>query len=487
VSFNVSSRPEGGEYLDVQREARSDEEGLAVLSSAPGETVRLTVEAAGFAGWRSEPLSLPHAQDVDLRADLSGGGAVLVRVLDSRGSPVGGVGVKHKSPGGEGHSSIVHGGSLAGDKISDVGGEALFEKLSPGRHLFQLTEASSGDGMAFTTVEVHGMPQDERGWTAVEVLEGQVVELELEAPALATLAGIVSEAGKPLAGVSLSLSEAQEGDDPVAGMSMMGMPGSGGPTAKTDGLGRYRFENAKAGDWELKVSHPTRAMDEVLELSLLEGENERDISLGVAIVEGHVVDEQGEPIAGARVKAERAQPRGRQQMRFALRMISDDGGDTVIMGGGGALPLTALTDSEGFFSLRGVTPDQDLQIEASSDSHQTARSEPFQVAADEIHKGVEVSMMGAGSVSVRAVGPKGLPASMVMVRGKYLGGGDAPPTPAFGMTRSDGTASIASMKPGPWELSFEQVGPGADEGEAPESQTVEIVAGETAEVEVELP
>ena len=142
--------------------------------------------------------------------------------------------------------------------------------------------------------------------------------------------------------------------------------GGGGERSKSDGDGRYAFDDIKEGTYTLKVEHPTRRMAQEYELDVVAGENSFDVDLSLSVIEGRITDLDGQPIPGLEVSAERAvQEEGGGQF-FAIRMeMSND--DAVISTSGDLGGESTTTDEDGRYRLRGVTPDVELVVKATGD------------------------------------------------------------------------------------------------------------------------
>jgi protocatechuate 3,4-dioxygenase beta subunit len=466
--------------------ARTDRDGRASVTSLPGRTVRLRVRDGEHSPHESEPMALPLTEDVEVTVRLGRGGKVLVEVVGPKGDPISGVEVDHRAPNARGGELVFS----SEDGRTDADGLLVFEHLTPGDHEFRLRPAQSsgfvslggGGGARMRSVSrISGIGDAEEGWSTVTVTEGGAETLRLEAPARGSLAGRVTEGGQPLANAQLRLVR--------SGSNAMAMPfGNEGREARTDGRGEYLIDGVEVGEYDLDVRHASRAMASERSARVREGENRLDVDLSVAIVEGRVLGTDGKPLAGVRVRAERATAGwegGRRGFSFAV-MITDDGNDEpqVAMGPeGGGSPST--TDAEGRYALRGVLPDVELVVNATGKEVQPGRSEPFRVASDEVKRNVDLKLEDGGAIEVTVRRQGEGPPGRYLARATPEGGGE----PKVQMIGPGGSSRISGLKPGRWHVVLDPLmGPieGGGEGEKLE-QDVEVVVGQSAKANFDAP
>jgi protocatechuate 3,4-dioxygenase beta subunit len=309
------------------------------------------------------------------------------------------------------------------------------------------------------------------------VAEDATTQIEIQAPVEVVVEGRVREAGEALSGATVGL--ALEGED--EGMPRLPFGGGGGPSAQTDGQGRYRLEGVEPGEYRLTVRHPSRAMESEETVNVREVDLHHDVDLSVAIVEGKVTDAAGKPLSGVRVWPVRAQPQGvRQAVRVMAFASTDGGGSMVSFDEGGVASVQSHTDADGRYQLRGVTPDAELQVRAEGKGLQPATSDPFRVAHDEVRRNVDLTLQTAGSIEVRAQRSDGSPARNLLVTARLE-------TPAAGSAEGEQRNEflgeerllIDGLAPGTWRLSARPIGPG--DADRPEDLVVEVKAGETSQ------
>src|SRR5439155_14266413 len=135
-----------------------------------------------------------------------------------------------------------------------------------------------------------------------------------------------------------------------------------GVKGETNAKGEYTIEKVRTGDYRVVVTHPSRAMSWEGEARVGNGTNRSNFELPLAIVEGRVTGEDKKPIAGVRVHAERdaSGDEPKRSMSFSIVMDAGDGPSAFFGGSGGG--GSVVTDAEGRYRLRGVTPDVELTV-----------------------------------------------------------------------------------------------------------------------------
>jgi len=461
--------------------ARTDDEGVAVLSSKEGQSVTVHVNAQGYAPLERPGLFLPAGAVVEDRVELTRGGRVVVTVLDADGNPAAGRRVGHKTPDELASDTrmMVFGGAPTRN-VTDSEGVVAFDNLPPGEHGFRLEEGAGGDGVFFggggeARVAIAGLGgSGDDGWERVEVLEGETSTLTLQAAPRGRVTGRVREAGKALAGATVRLSS----DDGPPGLPGGFDPfGSSGPKARTDGEGRYVLDDVEVGDYSIVFEHPTRRMESSYPLEVEVGENDFDVDLPVSVIEGRVTDEENKPVEGLTVTVERASNDGpRVSMNFV--MVADDGDSPVVSVGDG-LEETVRTDADGRYRLRGVLPDEELVVQVQGGSFQPARSEPVRLHADEVRSDVDVRVERGGSILVVAQRADGSPARLCLVQARY-GDEAAGLAPKTGVLQT-GQTTLEGLKPGAWRVSVRPIGPGSVGQQPDDEHEVQVRAGESVE------
>jgi protocatechuate 3,4-dioxygenase beta subunit len=487
-SFRMEIGAAGDESgdLDLEEErsvtARTDEKGLAQLTQFEGARCELSVSHPEHAPYRSESFVSASGTSVEREVRMSKGGSVRVSLLDAAGQPLAGGKIEHRAGRGAAEFAAFSGGGSERE-VTDTAGVALFRFLTPGTHRFR--PESGGDG-AFASGGVQfviaGMDDEaaESQWVEVEVIDGNEVPLTLRAPLQLALRGTISEGREALSGASVSLVPKREGE---AGARRMFF-GDAGPRARTDGRGRYEIKNVKPGTYTVKVSHKSRTMPAESEVTLGDRDATLDLVLDIAILEGKVTGPDGRPLAGAKVRVERA---GGGSSVGVVRMVmmsagGDDESSSVVMGGD---ETSAVTDVEGRYVLRGVQPNVALIVRAESKGYREAKSEELVVGPNEVRSRVDLQLAQAGQVEV-TVRSGGEPLEQGLVTAYREGG--RPDGDAKREVIQGGRALLRDLEPGRWVVSarpFEPRGGGRG-SESERSETVVVEAGKTASVALDL-
>jgi protocatechuate 3,4-dioxygenase beta subunit len=474
---------------EAGRVARTDEQGIARLTSMEGKRGVLRVTREGYAPVVVGGIAMARGAALKQVIELGPGGSVLVRVADDEGRPVSGARIEHRAPSSlsgeeaELRRMLLPGGG--GGAVTDSAGEARLTHLEPGRHSFRLARSNGRTGrrgdMVFTFA---GDGEDGEGWDSVEVAEEVEALLTLVKPAMAALVGRVRESGVELTGASLRLTPDRGGRD---GGFQGPFPGMGAEDERSDASGRYEIADVETGKYILRVSHPKRRMPAEFPLELTAGENRFDVELSISSVEGRVTDAAGKPLAGIEVRVGRAGGGG-QPRRVAMLVTAGGGGSDVVTLGDD-LGESARTDADGRYSLRGVASDVEIVVTASGDGVQAGRSDPLNVAPDETRRNVDLKLELAGSVRVEAFQPDGSPAEFAMVRANYLdtlpeGSQSQGAEPKFAMLQG-GSTELQGLRPGRWSVTANLAGPSG--GEQGEPKEVVVKGGEQASLRFDLP
>ncbi len=458
--------------------ARTDENGLALVNSFEGASCTLSVEHKQHAPFASEPFTCAVAGAEERTVRLGEGGSARVRLVDGTGAPVAGGTIEHRASKGGSPEGLDFFAGGSSREVTDEKGETLFRHLAPGTHRFRPEAGQNGvfggGGMVFA---VAGAPDDGNEWIELEVLDRQEAQLQLIAPHRVTLRGTVTEGGQPLADATVSLTKSS--DDPRAGLFGFG----GGPEARTDARGRYELKDVKPGAYTAQVRHASRAMPAEAEVTLGDTDGRLDLELDVAILEGRVTGSDGKPIANARVSVERDQ--GASRSRVVRMMVTSDGGDDggIVVGGGP--DKEARTDDDGRFQLRGVRTNTKLIVTASAKGLESAKSDPLEVAPNEVKRGIDLVLVLAGKLEV-SVFADGEPATEVIVTA-YPEGESGASDKAKRSIPQGGKASFDSLGAGRWVVEARRFTPGLNgTPPTPVQQTVEIVPNQTATARLEL-
>lgn len=235
--------------------------------------------------------------------------------------------------------------------------------------------------------------------------------------------------------------------------------------------GTWRMPGIGHGQWQLYVAAPERAFagpvpasrpgdgDEELVVTLLEG----------ATVRGVVRDEDGNPLAGARVA---------HDMEF---------GDMLIDMLGEGPSIATLTEADGSFELRLLIPG-DVSLVASLRGYTDSAPLAFELAEGEVREGIELTVSSGGAIDGLILGDDREPIAGMLVQLQEIGLADQ----IFLRSADDGTFFVDQLVPGTWQVigvpetyQSGQAGAAALQGLIIETATVR--SGEVTEVTLGAP
>lgn len=451
---------------DGPRQGRTDREGRCTLNRAVEDAGVVAIEAKGFAPFASEPLAFTKAGPNTFAATLRVGGGVDVTVSDPADKPVKDAVVEHRTPAGE-----------FATKKTDAQGLARFDHLAPGTHSFRLGKDGGAMGMFLAQARARGGNQDDESWTTVDVADRALVPLRLAKKPSASLTGVVRENGVPLAGARVAFREGvgaeNERDlaESMMGEMLGGLGGGNGRSGKTDDRGIYTLNELPEGEHRLQITHKGRAMPARVAVTLRNGQNTFDVELDMTTLRGVVKDPQGNPVDGARVRVKKPRPATGEGPDPGAEF--GDAMEGMMPGmnlGGGS---TIKTDAAGLFELRGVDPDVELLVQATAKGFAPATAKAT-AARGSTNTVVDLQLGAAGKVKVTVA----TDSPFAAVRARWLGDGEVPPV--IQMLRK-GKGTLEGLRPGSWELEYQGMDRGGDE---PKKRTVEVIAGQTIEVDL---
>jgi hypothetical protein len=477
ISFNTTMTVSGDQGIEGasfdagggkgKNTGKTDAEGRCVLNSFPGRQARISVRSSEHAPYASPLVPLPAASDFEHNASLLAGGAVDVLVVDAKDEPIPQATVGHEGPNG-----------ADGRGQTDARGIAHFPRLAPGRHRFELRRVAGGGSSVRHNVRIStgGDARPERGgWTEVEVRDGERASLTLRRPATGSLNGIVRENGIPLPRARVALvpglgkdETAEEAQMAELASRFEGLLGSGSSTARADGDGHYRLADLPTGEHRLRITHRERAMPALVRVHVREGDGVFDIDLDMTAISGRVLGPDGKGLEGAKVSVAPAA----EEARAAEHAIQGLFGAASGMLGSGASPSEAKTDADGVFELRGVRPDTTLVLRAHARGFAPVMSAELRVREGQTQEAGNLELTAAGQIRVRLQGDS---PPFVPVQAKFQGGAEDI-DPVLGFLRG-GRVKLSGLQPGLWKVELSGLGEDADF-----TQTVEVRAGETAQV-----
>ncbi|MEZ5974652.1 MAG: hypothetical protein R3E96_07360 [Planctomycetota bacterium] len=482
--------------------AETGEDGIAQVQFERGRDCQVGVTHKDFARLKLEGVDpLAHGA-APLVAELFAGGGFLVTVKDADGKPVAGRQVHCGNPkqGEQGNQiRVAVGGAIGGEdslqQTTNAQGIVRFEHLNPGDYRLWLgkpAQTAEGFGVVFANFD----DRVPAGASRATILEGETTEVEIVAPTLARLTGVLREDGAGLAGAVISLREEKSGGSGEMGADMaLSMMMGGGPSGRTDANGAYELTGVEPGAYIATVTHPDRAMPAEYALDIVPGENTFTEDLVVAVVAGRVLDAEGHPVPGLKVRAEKKQATTTRTM-VSIAIMGGDGGTMVLGSGTEGDRRPVVTDELGRFRLRGVLAGEPIVIIAAGGDYEDAKSEPLTIPIGAHREGIELVARRGGQLVVTVLNDAGEPARHVVLRAELLPEenseeGETPPSPKSQnttVTDERGQAKFKNLAPGKWRVS--QVGTariGLEDGETSTAQPreVEVKKGEVTEVTLE--
>jgi protocatechuate 3,4-dioxygenase beta subunit len=434
---------------------------------------------------------LPTVEEIELAAEEQRTGVVLVvkpgkaiagQVVDDRG-----IGVAKMKVGSQRREA--HGGMDIERFSSDE------STTTDDNGYFTLS------GLAEETASVRAFGPGHTSASASDVQVG-TGNLVLRVERLGIVEGVlVGTDGAPIAGSRVS-SQGGAAANPlldgitVDDLDLDGPPGAG-RGAVTAADGSFRLESVRPGSAAVVARGKTHRPVRQSGIDVLPAQATKGVRLVAdrgAVARIKVSDEAGKPVAGAKVRAQRAGEQGPQDGRFFSRAVrAEDNGDGPVLIGGDALGA-ATTGEDGVATIAGL-PGGDLSFAATHDEF--APSAPARLAVPKTGTvDGAVTLRKPGSAEIVAFGSDGSPLAGVEIEVKAESGNGAPTR----VTSGDGGAvRVAALAPGNYTAALARAAAVARFGDAmafatdgggtiaSSAQRFTVVAGETVRVEVRRP
>ena len=463
------------EHPPPPRLAVTDNGGWAKLEAFQGHRASVGAKALGFASSTNIEVSFLRGEDIRRTLELRAGGEVVIHAVRPNGAPARGLVVLRRGFVPDYERAFVQ-----TEARTDSRGRARFAHLNPGCPQFVvLTDGEDGTwkqgfvarggSVSPRSLFLSLSPEVRDNWHRVTVREGERVDLEIEVPAAASAFGRILEEGRPLPYASVRLGWPRDSEQ---SRILERLP------VLADAEGRYRLDGLPQGSYDLVVAHPSRALEARSRIDLTPGENEFDVFLDGAGVEGRVIDAAGEPLAGVLVRLstyDDFRTHGAPGLGGSARV----GGLRGDLRGGGAVSKPGITDAAGRYRLRGVPPETACVVFVDAEGIDARPSAPFQVKPGALRKGVDLEVQDSCALSVRLIDSAGLPVARATLNLRNISA-RLPSSSRSRSTDEGGLVRFIDLSPGRWILSLQQ----------PQWRglgSVELTSGETRSMSIEIP
>ncbi len=465
----VGDRPELGSVL-------TDAEGKASIPALPAGQLEFTASHERHAAARPVVVVMPATGQAQASLALRTPGFVDVSVVGADGAAIAGARFALEGPLGAGETSTRQKHTV------DAEGKLRVGPLVPGDYTAVLVRDNQGHNIGGAFVMV-GNDSDaiEASQRSVRIVAGDTTVIDLRKPLSVRLHGKVFGADGPVAGCRVEL-EAAGGDLPQ-------MPGMGGRGAVCDGNGEYQFTDVEAGSYVLRYGREDSLIKASFELQVSgdAADQSQDLYLrtGTLRVQA-VVAGSGEPISGAMVELQVAQPeapegapRQRRMMMVTMSTSGDESAEatTITMG-----QQRTKTGADGWAQVDDV-PVGAYDVKITHDKYADGKRAGQAVTERQVTDAGRVEMSAAGRMRGKVVAADGSGVQIALVEYRRENEGDRETQPAMG-----GKFSFASLAPGRYLVRARSLplGPG-EPGPWGEDTAIEVKAGETATAELRLP
>lgn len=456
--------------IEPRQRGRTNKEGELELSALSADSVVLEVKTKGYADYYEAGFD-PSAQDVK-RIEISSGGAILAKVVDTAGQPAAAVRVECRFEDESGSKSTL------GER-TNARAEALFENLPTGTYEVR---ALRGNGMMFgggrRMRRGRSGEVEEEPWTEIEVISGRRTEVELSVLTVGSIQGRITIDGDPAVGARISavpIEDADRMERLIAMQDSFSAFQNSNDADRTGADGSFELPDIETGEYALLVRHPDAAMPTRKDVDVGDTAVTVNVEIVMTAVEGIIRDDEGEPIAGARISVHRHEPgEDEQGMSFARAFL------------GQSESLTE-TDASGRYVVRGVKSDVALEVRVQADGYSDGRSSPVTPSPNETRQIPDVELIRAGAVLAST--PESEVGSVLFVRARPADSEE--PASGDGFSRDEkivivraGKARIDGLAPGKWTVTLT----GAREGSLDNPKdpvVVDVKPGETVEVSFE--
>lgn len=453
---------------------RTDASGMVAIAGLPAGDMVVLVSHGSWSPPPQTPLTLPASGAVETKIAMLPACFVAIRTLALDGSVEPRVAVmvspadKPKAPFGE----EQHSGT------TDESGMLRLGPLAPGAYTAGLARPQQSTRIGGAIVVI-GDGSSAIGGTEQQftLVAGRTTEVELRRPVLTRLFGIMRGADGPIVAGEVSLVKAGEPALPGLG---------GGREVLTDADGRYELTEVEAGSYTIEFGKANQLVKARLPITIAPGTAElnSDLLLQTGTLRALVIGPDGAPFAGAEVEIERHEPAPaagprrveRRVAMFRFETVGDGGGmSSMTMGG-----QRSRSGDDGVVTFVDV-PVGDWKLTATAKKTAPATSGPHAVAERQVTDCGQIALALGGAVRGTVRLGQGQVDGVAMVERRPVGGTWSPPEVAM-----NGSFRFRGVPVGRHQLrAFRPGGTGAP-SYGPEVE-VEVKAGETAAVDLQLP
>jgi RNA polymerase sigma-70 factor (ECF subfamily) len=452
------------EAPELVRPAVTGSDGAFALNCLPGGDYRLTASHPASAAVPAAVTVKQGGVADGIKLVVEVGGTFAGRAMDADGRPLAGIRVQLRPKSARRTTLLVGLSASEGRAMAITNTIGAFEMtgIGAGEYLASLVDSPS-EG---TVARVRFSDGDEHDDVPVTIEAGRRTHKDLRRSPRASLTGVVREAGKPAAGVRISL--VPKGVPAIFGQSPM----------KTDERGAFLIDEVAPGDYTVLIDPPGAALRIRKRVSLAPRDEQRlAIDLPSGAIEGRVTDRaSGEPVAGVTLSVANAQPQPEETLAMGAAAIAAG-----IAGNGDARTVAfgaepAVTDSDGRFRLRYLEPGK-YRVSVGGPGITTQSRSDVEVAEGHTTRDVDLGIDKEATLLV-TVDPAGHAVSSVVAR-IQRGENGGSHQPQAGDAKSP--LRFAGLRAGRYHVRIDA--PMSDlEGES----DVEVAAGREARITIRL-
>ncbi len=344
-----------GPYGGSSHATETDIDGVAKFASVPASRYTLKVEADGYAS-HSEALEVTGAtQNHDV--EMSAGGNLRVRVVDTTGQAVVGIQVALRTADAEQEMRTMS---------TDAAGRAIWSDLEAGDYQVSYS-ATDANNWWWNRDDNPDTPIDH---STVKVKAGELTDFELSVSDLALVTVHVTRHGANAEDVKVSISEIVDGP-----RNYWVDNGDGG--TPTDGRGEVELQPVASGEYEISVKAGKSSPATKVKMQLHVGPQRVEIEIDGGAVVGQLQGNSG-ALANATVALAPVSMDEGDDRRHTMSFISYGNNGGYAMSSSDEQSTNTRSDRYGNFEFSDI-PDGQWQVIARAKGYGTWKSPPFTV------------------------------------------------------------------------------------------------------------